>query len=155
MARPPRHPIETTFAWWRRRTGIEPAGDAERRPPVLKTGGTTRCPDASATRPYRRVRSGASGDPPGALAGHRRDVPGGVEHVARGARELQVDRRAAVPVRQLDGGTARPRRVLVAPGQQRGDHREQLDPLLGQPVLAARALALLLIRHLAQDALGD
>src|SRR5260221_241804 len=33
---------------WRRRTGIEPAGDAERRPPVLKTGEPTRCPDASA-----------------------------------------------------------------------------------------------------------
>ncbi len=31
----------------RRRTGIEPAGDAERRPPVLKTGGATRHPDAS------------------------------------------------------------------------------------------------------------
>jgi hypothetical protein len=32
---------------WRRRTGIEPAGDASRRPPVLKTGGATRHPDAS------------------------------------------------------------------------------------------------------------
>ncbi len=31
----------------RRRTGIEPAGDAERRPPVLKTGGATRHPHAS------------------------------------------------------------------------------------------------------------
>jgi hypothetical protein len=26
------------LAWWRRRTGIEPADDAERRPPVLKAG---------------------------------------------------------------------------------------------------------------------
>jgi len=33
----------------RRRTGIEPADDAARRPPVLKTGGTTRHPDASAS----------------------------------------------------------------------------------------------------------
>src|SRR5215468_6440938 len=32
---------------WRRRTGIEPADDAARRPPVLKTGGATRHPDAS------------------------------------------------------------------------------------------------------------
>src|SRR5262249_17162340 len=32
----------------RRRTGIEPADDAARRPPVLKTGGATRHPDASA-----------------------------------------------------------------------------------------------------------
>ena len=31
----------------RRRTGIEPADDATRRPPVLKTGGATRHPDAS------------------------------------------------------------------------------------------------------------
>jgi hypothetical protein len=31
----------------RRRTGIEPADDAARRPPVLKTGGATRHPDAS------------------------------------------------------------------------------------------------------------
>ncbi len=31
----------------RRRTGIEPADDAVRRPPVLKTGGATRHPDAS------------------------------------------------------------------------------------------------------------
>src|SRR5215471_14704481 len=31
----------------RRRTGIEPADDAKRRPPVLKTGGATRHPDAS------------------------------------------------------------------------------------------------------------
>jgi hypothetical protein len=31
----------------RRRTGIEPAGDAARRPPVLKTAGATRHPDAS------------------------------------------------------------------------------------------------------------
>ena len=35
---------------WRRRTGIEPAGGAKRRPPVLKTGGATRHPDASAPR---------------------------------------------------------------------------------------------------------
>jgi hypothetical protein len=35
------------FPAQRRRTGIEPADDAERRPPVLKTGGPTRCPDAS------------------------------------------------------------------------------------------------------------
>jgi hypothetical protein len=33
----------------RRRTGIEPACDAERRTPVLKTGGATRHPDASGT----------------------------------------------------------------------------------------------------------
>jgi hypothetical protein len=33
----------------RRRTGIEPADDAARRPPVLKTGGATRHPDTSAT----------------------------------------------------------------------------------------------------------
>jgi hypothetical protein len=39
---------------WRRRTGIEPADDAVRRPPILKTGGTTRNPDASEIRPYRR-----------------------------------------------------------------------------------------------------
>jgi selenide, water dikinase len=32
----------------RRRTGIEPADDVARRPPVLKTGGATRHPDASA-----------------------------------------------------------------------------------------------------------
>ena len=32
----------------RRRTGIEPADDAARRPPVLKTGGATRHPDTSA-----------------------------------------------------------------------------------------------------------
>jgi hypothetical protein len=31
----------------RRRTGIEPADDAMHRPPVLKTGGATRHPDAS------------------------------------------------------------------------------------------------------------
>src|SRR5262249_22676826 len=36
---------------WRRRTGIEPADDATRRPPVLKTGGATRHPDASGPDP--------------------------------------------------------------------------------------------------------
>ena len=36
-----------TAGSWRRRTGIEPADDATRRPPVLKTGGATRHPDAS------------------------------------------------------------------------------------------------------------
>src|SRR5499425_3585952 len=36
---------------WRRRTGIEPADDAARRPPVLKTGGATRHPDASGADP--------------------------------------------------------------------------------------------------------
>ena len=40
---------------WRRRTGIEPAGDAQRRPPVLKTGEPTRCPDASGREPNRQV----------------------------------------------------------------------------------------------------
>ena len=38
---------------WRRRTGIEPADDAARRPPVLKTGRATRHPDASADEPSR------------------------------------------------------------------------------------------------------
>jgi hypothetical protein len=37
----------------RRRTGIEPADDAKRRPPVLKTGGATRHPDASAAEATR------------------------------------------------------------------------------------------------------
>src|ERR1035441_5162407 len=47
-ARPGPHLI---LAAWRRRTGIEPADDAARRPPVLKTGGATRHPDASAADP--------------------------------------------------------------------------------------------------------
>src|SRR5437764_13330305 len=41
----------------RRRTGIEPADDAARRPPVLKTEGATRHPDAS-TADVTRVRRG-------------------------------------------------------------------------------------------------
>src|SRR6516165_12022238 len=41
--------LRTVLRSWRRRTGIEPADDAARRPPVLKTGGTTRHPDASAS----------------------------------------------------------------------------------------------------------
>ena len=40
-------PVSSVYAGQRRRTGIEPAGDATRRPPVLKTGGATRHPDAS------------------------------------------------------------------------------------------------------------
>src|SRR5437764_12277960 len=45
----------------RRRTGIEPASAAARRSPVLKTGGPTRYPDASATTLLRAVRVTASG----------------------------------------------------------------------------------------------
>src|SRR5215467_10291312 len=41
---------------WRRRTGIEPADDAARRPPVLKTGGATRHPDASGPDPTGQAR---------------------------------------------------------------------------------------------------
>ena len=52
----PEPAANSVYAGQRRRTGIEPADDAERRPPVLKTGGATRHPDASANRPYRRVR---------------------------------------------------------------------------------------------------
>ena len=44
---PAREPCHSTAGSWRRRTGIEPADDAKRRPPVLKTGGATRHPDAS------------------------------------------------------------------------------------------------------------
>ena len=61
------HVLGSVRADQRRRTGIEPADDAERRPPVLKTGGTTRHPDASETRPYRRVRR-PGGRPDQALA---------------------------------------------------------------------------------------
>ena len=48
----------------RRRTGIEPACDAERRTPVLKTGGATRHPDASGAdvtraRPAPAIREGS------------------------------------------------------------------------------------------------
>ena len=48
----------------RRRTGIEPACDAKRRTPVLKTGGATRHPDASAAdvtraRPGAAIRDGS------------------------------------------------------------------------------------------------
>src|SRR5216683_3577777 len=51
----------------RRRTGIEPADDAARRPPVLKTGGATRHPDASRADVTRARRAPAirlaRGDP--------------------------------------------------------------------------------------------
>ena len=43
-----RHP-GPSFRASRRRTGIEPADGAARAPPVLKTGGTTRYPNASAS----------------------------------------------------------------------------------------------------------
>jgi hypothetical protein len=43
----------------RRRTGIEPADDAVRRPPILKTGGATRHPDASGAD-VTRARRGAA-----------------------------------------------------------------------------------------------
>jgi hypothetical protein len=44
----PRSRYTGCYCWWRRRTGIEPAGDAARSSLVLKTRGTTRNPDASA-----------------------------------------------------------------------------------------------------------
>jgi Phage integrase family len=47
LPRPPAGTAGHIFPGQRRRTGIEPAGDAKRRPPVLKTGGATRHPDAS------------------------------------------------------------------------------------------------------------
>jgi hypothetical protein len=49
-----RQPVSVTIE--RRRTGIEPADGAKRRPPVLKTGGPTRYPDASGGEPYQVLR---------------------------------------------------------------------------------------------------
>src|ERR1700758_4973761 len=48
-----RHRQAILCAGQRRRTGIEPACDAERRTPVLKTGGATRHPDASGAKVTR------------------------------------------------------------------------------------------------------
>src|SRR5215813_11998281 len=57
-APPPGHPVRGgTSGRWRRRTGIEPADDAARRPPVLKTGGATRHPDASGPDPTAQPRA--------------------------------------------------------------------------------------------------
>src|ERR1017187_5315750 len=69
-ARPGPHLI---LAAWRRRTGIEPADDAARRPPVLKTGGATRHPDASAADPTGQAAAERSP----AVASYRyRSAPG-------------------------------------------------------------------------------
>jgi len=66
--------VSGVCAGQRRRTGIEPADGAARRPSVLKTGGATRHPDASGTRPYPPVslsrRPRASRQPRGPGRGH-------------------------------------------------------------------------------------
>ena len=61
----------------RRRTGIEPADDAKRRPPVLKTGGATRHPDASGADVTRAPAPPAIRAPEHALAPVTKARPAG------------------------------------------------------------------------------
>jgi DNA-binding CsgD family transcriptional regulator len=63
---------------WRRRTGIEPASDGQRRSPVLKTGTPTRCVYASAAEhnptPARRRAAAQRRSPAPAKERHRGDL---------------------------------------------------------------------------------
>jgi hypothetical protein len=67
----------SVYAAQRRRTGIGPASAAAQRSPVLKTGGTTRCPDASAsTLLPLSSRPGSPGRPRAGLQPRRQLRPG-------------------------------------------------------------------------------
>ena len=66
-----------------------------------------------------------------------------------------VRRRAAVAVGQLHSGAARVGRPTVAPLKEREQGGEQLEPLLGQPVLVAGPPAWLAVGLASHDALFD
>jgi hypothetical protein len=70
----------------RRRTGIEPACDAKRRTPVLKTGGATRHPDASAADVTRDPPEPAIRPAAQIVHGSRRPAPRPKEARLRGTR---------------------------------------------------------------------
>src|SRR5262249_42660185 len=140
--------------WRRRRAGSTterctstPTGRWSRRSRCMSGRAIARSSATTTIRTRRRgsprgwLTDGRDLERLGAGAGSGHDVAGPGDPMALVALEHGVDARAAPAMRELDRWPFRVYEVALTPLGDRDQHRVEVEPLLGEPVLVPRALA--------------